>query len=469
MMSPSFNIKFFCLVFFYVSRWPCLHTAATIVNELPGFPGLLPFRLETGYVMVDKRTGTELFYYFVESESDPGKDPLLLWLTGGPGCSSFYGLYEEIGPMRFNRIRYNGTLPTLNYHPYTWTKIFNIIFLDWPAGTGFSFSEHFEYQMLDDYQSINQIHTFLKQWFVDHPNFLLNPFYVGGDSYGGKMAALVSHKIAQGIEAFDPPLINFKGYLIGNPRTGIDEFDINPRVAHAYELGIISHEFKELIDRHCVGEDYMLPRTALCTAHLKIFQKFLDEIVIDNILIPKCIQDNSTLEQNEGILRSLYEEDDEEPPISKSDLNCPDYTSYLASRWFDYYPIREALGVKKGSVKIWLACNLQLKKIYIENIHSSLDHHHSLLTRGYRALVYSGDHDLRFPTKGTLNWIDYLNFSVIEPWRSWKLNGQVGGYTILYSNNLTFATVMGGGHEAPRDKPRECWTILKRWISYESL
>ncbi|KAH0450709.1 hypothetical protein IEQ34_021401 [Dendrobium chrysotoxum] len=332
--------------------------------------------------MVDKRIGTELFYYFIESENEPGKDPLLLWLSGGPGCSSFYGLYEEIGPMRFNRIRYNGTLPTLNYHPYTWTKvnlisgaqIFNIIFLDWPPGTGFSFSEHFEYQILDDYQSINQIHIFLKQWFVDHPNFLLNPFYVGGDSYGGKMATLVSYKIAQGIEAFDQPLINFKGYLIGNPRTGIDEIDINPRVAHAYELGIISHELKELIERHCVGEDYMLPKTALCTAHLKVLQKFLDEIVIDNILSPKCIEDNSTFEQNESNLGSLYEEDDEEPSISKSDLNCPDYTSYLASHWFDYYPIREALGVKKG-----------------------------------------------------------------------------------------------GGHEAPRDKPRECWTILKRWISYEPL
>ncbi|KAH0450531.1 hypothetical protein IEQ34_021223 [Dendrobium chrysotoxum] len=197
--------------------------------------------------------GTELFYYFVESENEPGKDPLLLWLTGGPGCSFFYGLYEEIVPMRFNRIHYNGTLPTLNYQPYTWTK----------------------HQILDDYQSINQIHTFLKQWFVDHPNFLLNPFYVGGDSYSGKMATLVSYKIAQGIEAFDQPLINFKGYLIGNPRTGIDEIDINPRVAHAYELGIISHELKELIERHCVGEDYILPKTTLYTAHLKFFQKVI--------------------------------------------------------------------------------------------------------------------------------------------------------------------------------------------------
>ncbi|XP_028099832.1 serine carboxypeptidase-like 6 [Camellia sinensis] len=69
----------------------------TVVESLPGFEGPLPFELETGYVGVDKLEDVQLFYYFVKSESNPKEDPLVLWLTGGPGCSAFSGFVYEIG------------------------------------------------------------------------------------------------------------------------------------------------------------------------------------------------------------------------------------------------------------------------------------------------------------------------------------------------------------------------------------
>ncbi|TVU45251.1 hypothetical protein EJB05_04730 [Eragrostis curvula] len=81
-----------CLAFL-----PLLSHAASVVTHLPGFDGPLPFYMETGYVDVEEEAGTELFYYFVESERSPATDAVLLWLSGGPRCSVFSGLAFEIG------------------------------------------------------------------------------------------------------------------------------------------------------------------------------------------------------------------------------------------------------------------------------------------------------------------------------------------------------------------------------------
>jgi hypothetical protein len=71
--------------------------AGAEVTRVPGFGGALPSRHFAGYVTVDEAHGRRLFYYLVESERDPGRDPVVLWLNGGPGCSSFDGFVYEQG------------------------------------------------------------------------------------------------------------------------------------------------------------------------------------------------------------------------------------------------------------------------------------------------------------------------------------------------------------------------------------
>ncbi|KAI3967808.1 hypothetical protein MKW92_031666 [Papaver armeniacum] len=71
--------------------------STAVIKYLPGFSGPLPFYFETGYIGVDEKEDVQLFYYFVKSGRNPMKDPVMLWLTGGPGCSAFSGLVYEIG------------------------------------------------------------------------------------------------------------------------------------------------------------------------------------------------------------------------------------------------------------------------------------------------------------------------------------------------------------------------------------
>ncbi|CAL5340351.1 unnamed protein product [Camellia sinensis] len=74
------------------------------------------FQQFSGYVTVDDKKQKSLFYYFVEAEFDPFSKPLVLWLNGGPGCSSLgVGAFSENGPFRPNR-------QVLVKNEYSWNR-----------------------------------------------------------------------------------------------------------------------------------------------------------------------------------------------------------------------------------------------------------------------------------------------------------------------------------------------------------
>ncbi|KAF5200364.1 Serine carboxypeptidase-like, partial [Thalictrum thalictroides] len=78
-----------------------------------------------------------------------------------------------------------------------------------------------------------------------------------------------------------------------------------------------------------------------------------------------------------------------------------------------------------------------------------------------------GDHDMIVPFLSTEAWIKSLNYSISDEWRPWIVDGEVGGYTRTYTNNMTFATIKGGGHIPQDNLPKECFAMFKRWLSYE--
>ncbi|KAF3435140.1 hypothetical protein FNV43_RR22227 [Rhamnella rubrinervis] len=135
----------------------------SIIKNLPGFSGDLPFKLETGYVGVGEKDEIQLFYYFIESEKSPKDDPLVLWITGGPGCSGFSALIYETGPFTITPDKSGLNSTALQLNPYAWTKIANIIFLDQPVGTGYSYATSREAYYTSDTLSAKTSYNFLKK------------------------------------------------------------------------------------------------------------------------------------------------------------------------------------------------------------------------------------------------------------------------------------------------------------------
>ncbi|KAH0868836.1 hypothetical protein HID58_075858 [Brassica napus] len=144
-MSLTLKLLFLVLLLFVSSH----HVdSGSIVKFLPGFEGPLPFELETGYIGIGEEEDIQLFYY-IKSENNPIEDPLLIWLNGGPGCSSLLGLLFEKGPLAFK------------------FEVANILFLDQPVGSGFSYSRT-PLDKTSDTNEVKMIHEFLQK--------LLSPF-----------------------------------------------------------------------------------------------------------------------------------------------------------------------------------------------------------------------------------------------------------------------------------------------------
>ncbi|KAF0914355.1 hypothetical protein E2562_028234 [Oryza meyeriana var. granulata] len=456
-----------CLFFLLLLR-PLSCSVSSLITHLPGFNGRLPFHLETGYVGVDEKTGTELFYYFVESERSPSTDPVILWLTGGPRCSGFSGVVFEVGPMNFVLAPYNGSLPQLVYNQYSWTKIASILFLDTPVGSGFSYARDPKGYSVGDISSSLQVITFLKKWFNDHPRYLSNHFYIGGSSYAGKVIPLIAQYISEGIEQRQQPLINLKGYMVGSPITD-PKVDFNFKVPYAHGVGIISDQLYEAAVANCKG-DYVNPTNEMCANVLNVIDNLMSEVDDGNILDDKCAG-RVTPKPINGVsgsrtLLGEYSRLSEAP--AQPTINCFSYRYYLSNIWMNDKTTRDALKIKKGTIGVWVRCNEDVFP-YARDVPSNIEYHFNLTTRGYRALVFSGDHDLIVPFLGTQAWIRSFNFTIVDDWRAWHLDGQAAGFTITYDHNLTFATLKGGGHAPIGYKPKQGFAMGQRWVDNKPL
>nr|CAD1836667.1 unnamed protein product [Ananas comosus var. bracteatus] len=181
------------------------HFNSDKIEKLPGQPQI-SFLHYSGYITVDSLKQRALFYYFAESEIDPASKPLVLWLNGGPGCSSVgVGAFSENGPFRPSG-------HVLVRNEYSWNK--------------------------DDKMTARDNLVFLQNWFAKFPQYKDRDLYITGESYAGHYVP----QLAQLMVEFNKKgkFFNLKGIALGNP---VLEFstDFNSRAEFSGCIACAAH------------------------------------------------------------------------------------------------------------------------------------------------------------------------------------------------------------------------------------
>ncbi|PWN32650.1 alpha/beta-hydrolase [Meira miltonrushii] len=151
-------------------------------NEIPG----LPFKTKTswsGNIPIPDtdsvKNGTLSFWLWGKDDHEPGKD-LVIWMSGGPGCSSLLASSIENGPFLFDSA--NGTLST---NKYSWTLAANMFYLTQPVGATFTtFSSS---NITNEDQVSQHLVLFLKQFFNIFEELRSTNIWLIGESYDGQM------------------------------------------------------------------------------------------------------------------------------------------------------------------------------------------------------------------------------------------------------------------------------------------
>ncbi|KAJ9705279.1 hypothetical protein PVL29_003371 [Vitis rotundifolia] len=210
---------------------------------------------------------------------------------------------------------------------------------------------------------------------------------------------------------------------------------------------------------------------------MAVITKCTEKLNSAQILEPVCALDSPKPKESKLKWSLNHIEDVSSDMISlpvpqRSEFWCRNYNYLLSYIWENDNAVQEALHVRNGTISFWKRCNKTLD--YDSNVESTVPYHRNLSYLGYRALIYSGDHDMLIPYVGTERWVKSLNIPVLTGWEPWFVDGQVAGYSVIYQANktdtaITYATVKGGGHTAPEFRPKQCLAMIDRWLAFYPL
>ncbi|XP_044487797.1 serine carboxypeptidase-like 45 isoform X2 [Mangifera indica] len=432
------------------------YTCDDRITWLPGQP-LVGFQHYSGYVTVDEKKQKALFYYFSEAEIDPASKPLVLWLNGGPGCSSLgVGAFSENGPFRPSG-------EVLVRNEYSWNREANMLYLETPIGVGFSYStDTSSYEGVNDKITARDNMMFLQNWFVKFPQYRNRSLFITGESYAGHYIP----QLAQLMLEFNKKerLFNLKGIALGNP---VLEFatDFNSRAEYFWSHGLISDSTYTMFTSFCnysryVSEYYRGSVSAICSRVMsqvsRETSRFVDKY---DVTLDVCV--SSVLSQSKVLTPKQMGE--------TVDVCVEDETvNYLNRK-----DVQQALHARLVGVRRWDVCSNILDYELLDLEIPTITIVRQLIKAGIPVLVYSGDQDSVIPLTGSRKLVNglakELNLRTTVPYRVWFEGQQVGGWTQVYGDILSFATIRGASHEAPFSQPERSLVLFKAFLDGQPL
>lgn len=400
--------------------------AAAKVNPL-----LADIKSYSGYITTNQTTYSNFFFWFFPSEQNWESKEVLLWLQGGPGASSLFGLLHENGPMLLSK---HG----LTKNPYSWNRKLNVLYLDNPVGTGFSFTNSTDGYAKSQEEIGTALLNFLKQFFQLFPELVRNNFFLTGESYAGKYIPSVALAIHKFNENSSKAMINLKGLFIGNGM--VDPENMLHYGEYLYQLGLLDSNGKAQF-QNLENEIKNSIKTKNWNEATNGFSKLVMDYYYSN---------NTLLTNLTGLIQ---------------------HYNFVTADEFDIQPfvsnvsVRRALHVGSNQFNDGKAVALALKEDIMKSMKSVVE----LLLEHYNILFYNGQLDIICAYPLTENVLQQLEWSGKDKYHSaqrtiWKVNGEVAGYC-KSGGGLTEVMVRNAGHLVPTDQPAWAFDLVARFVT----
>ncbi|KAH0904987.1 LOW QUALITY PROTEIN: hypothetical protein HID58_044490 [Brassica napus] len=376
-----------------------------------------------GYYKLPKSQGARMFYFFFESRKNKKDAPVVIWLTGGPGCSSELAMFYENGPFKIDKNM------SLSWNEYGWDQASNLLYVDQPVGTGFSYTTDKSDIRHDEKGVSDDLYDFLQAFFAEHPKLTNNDFFITGESYAG-------HYI---------PAFAARGFAIGNGLT-------NPALQYpaypdyALEMGLITQS----------EHDRLKKIVPLCELSIKLCGtdgtvSCLASYLVCNTLFSGVI--NHAGGVNYYDIRKKCE-----------GSLCYDFSDM--EKFLNLQSVRKSLGV--GDIE-FVSCSTSVYQAMLQDWMRNLEVGiPTLLEDGINLLVYAGEYDLICNWLGNSRWVNAMEWSGQENFKAtnevpFVVDGKEAGKLKSYGQ-LSFLKVHDAGHMVPMDQPEAALKMLKRWM-----
>lgn len=406
---------------------------------------------EWGYVEV--RPKAHMFWWLYKSPyriENPSKPwPIILWLQGGPGASGVgIGNFEEVGPLD----------TYLKPRNSTWLKKADLLFVDNPVGTGYSYVEDNSSFVKNDVEAANDLTTLLMELFNKNEILQKSPLFIVAESYGGKFAATLGLAAVKAIEAGKLKL-KLGGVALGDSWISPEDFVFSwgPLLKDMSRLDTNgfakSNQIAQKIKQQLEAGEFVSATDSWAQLESVISQNS-NSVDFYNFLLDSGMDPVSLTASTLAVGASMRKYS---RYLSAHKSSTPDGDGDVGSlmngvikKKLKIIPENVTWGGQSDSVFTELSGDFMRPRI------SEVD---ELLAKGVNVTVYNGQLDVICSTKGTEAWIEKLKWDGLQKFLSTERtplfcgNDKITkGFKKSYKN-LHFYWILGAGHFVPVDQP----------------